>query len=79
MVGDSATPEYSLGDDRSKRDRNGEPGSCQYVNVIGPWGIEQAQQEDDDVSAKADRHHGNCGGMIRNDEHASHDCEQGGN
>ena len=63
-----------LGNDRSERDRNGEPGSRQYVNVIGPWGLEQAQQEDDDVSGKADRHHGKCRGMVRNNEHASHDC-----
>jgi hypothetical protein len=27
-VCDATTPEYGLGDDRSERDRNGEPGNC---------------------------------------------------
>ena len=38
VIGDAATPEYSLGDDRAERDRNREPGNSQYVNVVGPWG-----------------------------------------
>ena len=74
VICDATTPEYGLGDDRSERDRNGEPGSCQYVNVIVPWGIEQAQQKDEDVSGKADRHHSKCRWMVRNNEHASQDC-----
>jgi hypothetical protein len=28
VVCDATTPEYGLGDDRSERDRNGEPGNC---------------------------------------------------
>jgi len=38
VVGDAATPEYSLGDDRSEGDRNGEPGRCQYVKCYMAMG-----------------------------------------
>lgn len=58
MVGDSATSEYSLSNDHSERDRNGEPSASQSVEIIWPWREIQTQYEDDDISDKADRHHG---------------------
>ena len=35
--------------------------------------------KDDNIGSEADKHHGQCRGVVRDDEHASDDCQQGSN
>ena len=58
MLGDAATAKHSLSKYRSERDRNGEPSASQSIEIIWPWREIQTQHEDNDISDKADRHHG---------------------
>ena len=79
VIGDAATPEDRLGDDRSESDCDGKPGRRQDIKVIGPWRIVEAQHEDDDICRETDKHHGQSRRVVGDDEHASDDRQQGGN
>ena len=77
VIVDLAGAENRLRHHQTERDRYGQPGTGQQMQIVGP-GVKQPRDENDHIRREGDRHHSQRHRVIGNNQHAADDRQQGG-